>query len=58
MEESRSVHRVLVGKPEGKRPLGRRRRRWKDNIGMDLQEVGCWDMDWIWLRIGAGGGHL
>ena len=37
------VHRVLVGKPEGKRPLGRPRRRWEDNIKMDLQEVGCWD---------------
>jgi len=40
------VYRVLVGKPEGKRPLGRPRRRWKDNIKMNLQEVGCWDMDW------------
>jgi hypothetical protein len=41
--------RVLVGKPEGKRPLGRRRRRWVDNIRMDLQEVGCVYMDWIGL---------
>ena len=40
------VHRVLVGKPEGRRPLGRRRRRWEDTIKMDLQEVGCGDMDW------------
>ena len=40
MGEGRSVHRVLVGKPEGKRPLGRPRRRWADNIKMDLQEVG------------------
>ena len=40
MEEGRDVHRVLVGKPEGKRPLGRPRRRWEDNIRMDLQEVG------------------
>ena len=40
MEEVRGVHRVLVGKPEGKRPLERPRRRWKDNIKMDLQEVG------------------
>jgi hypothetical protein len=40
---------VLVGKPEGKRPLGRPRRRWKDNIKMDLQEVGCGSMDWIEL---------
>jgi len=38
-----------VGKPKGKRPLGRRRRRWKDNIKMDLQEVGCGGMDWIEL---------
>jgi len=38
-----------VGKPEGKRPLGRPRRRWEDNIKMDLQEVGCWGMDWIEL---------
>ena len=37
------------GKPEGKRPLGRLRRRWEDNIRMDLQEVGCGDMDWIGL---------
>ena len=40
MEEGRGVYRVLVGKPEGKRPLGRPRRRWEDNIKMDLQEVG------------------
>ena len=39
----------LVGKPEGKRPLGRTRRRWEDNIKMDLQEVGCGGMDWIEL---------
>jgi hypothetical protein len=38
------VYGVLVGKPEGKRPLGRPRRRWKDNIKMNLQEMGCWDM--------------
>ena len=46
MEEGRGVHRVLVGKPEGKRPLGRPRRRWEDNIKMDLQEVGrdCGDL--------------
>jgi len=42
-------YRVLVGKPEGKRPLGRPRRRWKDNIKMDLREVGCRGMDWIGL---------
>jgi len=43
------VYRILVGKPEGKRPLGRPRRRWEDNIRMDLQEVGCKGMDWIRL---------
>ena len=47
MGESRSFYRGLVGKPEGKRRLGRTRRRWKDNIEMDLQEVGCGGMDWI-----------
>ena len=45
----RSVYRVLVGKREGKKPHGRPRSRWEDNIKMDLQEVGCWDMDWIEL---------
>jgi hypothetical protein len=45
----RDVYRVVVGKPEGKRSLGRTRRRWKDNIRMDLQEVGCGGMDWIGL---------
>ena len=45
--ETRGVYRVLVGKAEGKRPLGRPRRRWEDNIKMDLQEVGCEGMDWI-----------
>ena len=49
MGERRGVYRVLVGKPEGKRPLGRPRRRWKDNSKMDLQEVGCGGMDWIEL---------
>jgi len=49
MGERRGVCRVLMGKPEGKRPLGRPRRRWKDNIMMDLQEVGCGGMDWIEL---------
>jgi len=39
--ERRDVYRVLVGEPEGKRPLGKRRRRWEDKIKMDLQEVGC-----------------
>jgi len=49
MDEERGVYRVLVGKPEGKRPLGRPRHRWVDNITMDLQEVGCGYTDWIWL---------
>ena len=49
MVEEREVYRVLVGKPEGKRPLGRARCRWVDNIRMDLQEVGCGYMDWIGL---------
>jgi hypothetical protein len=46
MGEERGVHRVLVGKPEGKRPLGRPRRRWEDNIKMDRQEVGGGRGDW------------
>jgi len=49
MGEERGVYRVLVGKLEGKRPLGRPRRRWVDNIRIDLQEVGCGYMDWIGL---------
>jgi len=49
MVEKRGVHRVFVGKPEGKIPLGKPRRRWDDNIKMDLQEVGCGGMDWIEL---------
>ena len=53
------MHRVLAGKPERKRPLGRPRRRWEDNIKMDLQEVvGVMGIRWIWLRIGRGGGHF
>ena len=47
--ESKGVHIILVMKPEGKKPLGRRRHRWEDNIKMDLQEVGCEGMDWIEL---------
>jgi len=43
----RDVYRAFVGKPEGKRPLRRPRRRWEDNIKMDIQEVGCGGMDWI-----------
>ena len=49
MGEDRGVHRVLVGKPEGKRPLGRQRRKWEDNIKMDLQEVGGGRGDWMEL---------
>jgi len=49
MDEERGVYRVLLGKSEGRRPLGRPRRRWVDNIRMDLQEVGCGYMDWIGL---------
>jgi len=49
MDEERELYRVLVGKPEGRRPLGRPRRRWVDNIRMDLQDVGCGYMDWIGL---------
>ena len=49
MGEERGLYRVLVGKPEGKRPLGRPRRRWVDNIRTELQEVGCGYMDWIGL---------
>ena len=57
MGEKRGVYRVLMGKPERKRPLGRPRRRWKDNIKMDPQEIGCglWTGS-SWLRIGTG--HL
>jgi hypothetical protein len=47
MGEKRNAYRLLVGKPEGKRPLGRTRRRWVDNIRMDLGEVGWSDVDWI-----------
>jgi hypothetical protein len=47
MGESRVVYRILVGKPEGMRLLGRPRRRWEDNINLDLQEVRCAGMDWI-----------
>jgi hypothetical protein len=60
MGERRGVYRALVGKPEGRRSLGRPRRRWEDNIKMDLREVG-WGWAWtgsIWLRIGTGGGLL
>ena len=58
MGKRRGVYRVLVGKPEGKRPLVRPRRRWEDNIKMDLQEVG-WET-WtgmIWRRVWTGDGR-
>ena len=59
MEEGRGVHKVLVGKLEGKRQLGRPRLRWDDNIMMDLQEVGRGlGTGWGWLRIGTGYGRL
>ena len=53
------MHKVLVGKPEGKGPLGRPRRRWEDNIKMDLEEVGKGCGDWMeFAQIGTGGGSL
>jgi len=52
MGERRGIYRVLVGKPEGKIPLGRPQHRWEDNIKMDLQEVGCGGMNWIELAQG------
>jgi hypothetical protein len=59
MGEGRGANRVLVGRPEGRRPLERPRRRWEDNIKMDLQEVGWGESTGlIWLRIGTGGGLL
>jgi hypothetical protein len=59
MVDRNGVYRVLVGKHEGKRPLGKPRRRWEDNIQTELQKVGCGGIDWIDLvRAGTGGGHL
>ena len=53
------MHKVLVGKPEGKRPLGRPRRRWEGTIKLDLQEVGrVVETGWSWLRTRTGGGRL
>jgi hypothetical protein len=61
MEEGRGVYKFLVGRPEGKRPLGRPRRRWEDNIKMDLRQIGIDGANWIgfgWCRIGSSGGLL
>jgi hypothetical protein len=60
MGKTRNSYRILVGKPEGNRPLGRPRRRWVDNIKMDLREIGWDGVDWgsNWLRIGTIGGLL
>jgi hypothetical protein len=57
--ERRGIYRILVEKPEGKRPLGTPWRRWKDNVKMDVQEVGCevWTGS-SWFSIHTGGGHL
>ena len=58
--DKRGAYGVLMGRPEGRRPLGRPRRRWEESIKMDLQEMGCGGT-WTgssWLRIGAGGGRL
>jgi hypothetical protein len=51
MGEGKDVYRVLVGRPEGKRPLGRPRHRWVDNIKMDLRKIGIHGMNWIWLAL-------
>jgi hypothetical protein len=56
MGEGRGFNRVLVERPEGKRPLGRPRRRWEDNIKMDLRKIGR--IGFSWLRIGSSGGFL
>jgi hypothetical protein len=59
MGEDRDVHRVLVGKPEGKRPLGRSRHRWEDNIKWIFRKLeGVMGTGWSWLRIGTDGGLL
>jgi hypothetical protein len=59
MEERRVAYRVMMGKPEGRIPLGRQRRRFEDNLKMDLQKVVWWAWNGlIWLRVGTGGGLL
>jgi hypothetical protein len=61
MGKKMNAYRIVVGKPEGKRPLGRPRCRWVDNIKMDLKEIGWYGMVWIgliWLRIAPSGGLL
>jgi hypothetical protein len=59
MGEGRGVYGVVVGRPKGKRPLGRPRHRWKDNIKMDLREIGLMEQTgFSWLRIGSSGGLL
>jgi hypothetical protein len=56
MGERSGAYRVLMGKPEGKRPIGRPRRKWEDNIKVYLQKLGCWTRTGlIWLRIRTGG---
>jgi hypothetical protein len=58
MGETRNAYRILVGKPEGKGPLGSPRRRWVDNIKMDLRKIGWDGRDWIELAQGRDGGGL
>jgi hypothetical protein len=61
MREKKNIYRILVGKPEGKRPLGKPRRGWVSNIKIDLREIGWGVLNWIgwiWLRIGTSGGLL
>jgi hypothetical protein len=58
MREVRGAYIILVGKPEGRRPLGRPRRRWEDNIKRDLGEIGFGDVDWIHLLMTRTGGEL